>query len=497
MIAGMQKFLRIAALGIWGVAGTAAVAAEAPAEALVRRGEAWLSEGTDLGLEMAHVIAAGKKGNRRQARSDLELIATEAESRGLKLVWLQAQQWWVRFTLADHTEADLTPALEDLLKESQAAGLRGEEAEVYALWGEVMVAQGQWLMAVKAQDRTTQLALDEGAVPRALEAFLEMARLCRRADHGWRLRQVWVRIDQVIADRPVVLTGELEAALKTERAAGALLLARMGPVGGAITGVDLQPRDGRVVVSAPDRELGRSRFLLTNASAFATEGELAIRADHAAVTAWQGSSSGLFVTLGKGTAVQGARHLRLLPGQQLEVYVEHEPGLAQDTVQVAWEGGAKSATATGTFYFSDGLPAVSVVNAGVFQLNAGWSIPLYHEIYQRTGRARVQNLQVTASAPCHLEIYDHDTGRLIAVDGNGDGNYRASGDLVVDDADGDGWPDLVVGDRARAIEIYAWPAGSPGQAITVSAGLRPVEGGPAGNGSAENTVSLRAGEGRP
>jgi len=493
----MQKFLRVAALGIWGVAGAAAVAAEAPAEALVRRGEAWLGEGTDLGLEMAHVIAAGKKGNRRQARSDLELIAAEAESRGLKLVWLQAQQWWVRFTLADQPEADLTPALEDLLKESQAAGLRGEEAEVYALWGEVMAVQGQWLMAVKAHDRTSQLALDQGAVPRALEAFLEMARLCRKAGHGWRLRQVWVRVDQVMADRPVVLPGELEVALKSERAAGATLLAQLGPAGGAIAGVDLQPREGRVLVSAPDRELGRSRFLLTNATAFAAEGELAIRADGAAVTAWQGNGSGIFVTLGKGAPVQGVRHLRLLPGQQMEVYVEHEPGLARDTVRVAWEGGAKPASATGTFYFADGLPAVSVVNAGVFQLNAGWSIPLYHEIYQRTGRARVQNLQVTASASCRLEIYDHDTGRLIAVDGNGDGDYHAPRDQVVDDADGDGGPDLVVGDRARAIEIYAWPAGSPGQAITVSAGLRTPEGNTAEAGAAENRVTLRGGESRP
>lgn len=476
-------------------------AAEAPAEAAVRRGEAWLGEGTDLGLELAHVVAAGKKGNSGQARKDLELIAAEAESRGLKQVWLQAQQWWVRFTLASQPQADLTPALEDLLREARLSGQTGEETEIYALWGEVLAAQGQWLMAVKAQDRTTQLALDSGRVTRALEAFLNMARLCREAGHGWRLRQVWVRVDQVLATRPAVLSGDLQAALARERAAGSALLAKAGQAGVPAAGVALQPQDGRVMVSAPDRELGRSRFLLTNATAFTAQGTLGIRADGATVTAWQAGEAGVYVTLGEGKAVPAVQTLKLLPGQQLEIYVEHEPAAAPDTVRVQWDDGARSATASGTFYFQEGLPNVSVVNAGVFQLHAGWSIPLYHEIYQRGGKPSVQNLQISANTPCRLEIFDHDTGRLLAVDADGDGAYDHTGDQILEDADGDACPDLIVGDRARAIEIFAWPAGHTASDITVTAGLRLAgrgAGTTATSGSAVNTVRRTAsGVGRP
>lgn len=466
-------------------------AEDRPAAPVVSRGEEWLGEGADLGLELAHVIAAGKKGNPGQARRDLELIAAEAESRGLKAVWLQAQQWWVRFTLEDQPEADLTPALEELLHRVQDWNQIGEEAEIYALWAEVLKSQGQWLMALKALDRTTQLALDAGRVQRAVEAFLEMARLCREADHGWRLRQVWVRLDQVLAARPVTLPEALSEGLAAEKQAGAMLLARTksaGPAALPAAGVDLQPKDSRVMVSAPDKELGRSRFLLTNASAFSVGGTLKVTANGAVVTAWQSGKSGLYITLGQGGNEPAARPLRLLPGQQLEVYVEHGPGAAEDTVRVVWDGGEKPVAASGTFYFAEGLPSASVVNAGVFQLHAGWCIPLYHEIYQRGRGARIQNLSVNASASCRLEIYDHDTGRLLAVDAEGDGAYTGPGDQVFGDSDRDGWPDLVVGDRARAIEICAWPLGLTGGGITVTAGLRT---GPGGSGAArvvENTV---------
>ena len=134
-----------------------------------------------------------------------------------------------------------------------------------------------------------------------------------------------------------------------------------------------------------------------------------------------------------------------------------------------------------------------MVNAGVFQLNAGWSIPLYHEIYHRGTRARVQNLAVSASAACRLEIFDHDTGRLLAVDANGDGSYFSPGDRVLEDADRDGWPDLVIGDRARALEICAWPLGVTGAGITVRAGLRGLD---ADGSGVENRVQM-AGPIRP
>lgn len=484
---------RIAVLGLCGsllVAAGLAHAVDLPEPSAVNRGEGWLREGADLGLELAHVIAAGGKGNAGQARRDIELIAAEADARGLKEVWVKAQQAWIRFSLTDQPDADLSPAVEQVLGRAQEWRMAAEEAEIYALWAEVLTRQGQWLMALKAQDRTTQLALEAGRVSRALEAFLEMARLCRAAGHGWRLQQVWVRIDQVRESRPVDLPVALKEALKQERDAGAALLAQAGPSGRAANAVDLQPEHSRVLVSAKDRELARSRFLLTNASAFPMDGTLTITAAHAGIASWQQGSGAVYVTMDSSGAQVSSQAMHLMPGQQREIYVERGPGVAEESVFVTWQGGSGNAEAAGTFYFGEGLPQASVVNAGVFQLQAGWCIPLYHEIYQRAPRAQVGNLAVAASAPCRLEIFDYDTGRLLAVDAEGDGSYNGSGDQVLADEDQDGWPDLVIGDRARAIEICAWPlSGNDGAGITVRAGLRARPGQAVPARAAENNVT--------
>lgn len=465
-------------------------AVDLPSTTALNRGEGWLREGADLGLELAHVIAAGKKGNAGQARRDLEAIAAEADARGLKEVWLRAQQAWVRFTLADQPEADLSPAVEQVLGRAQEWRMAEEEMEIYALWAEVLKSQGQWLMAVKAQDRTTQLALEAGRVARALEAFLEMARLCRAAGHGWRLQQTWVRVDQVRSTRPTDLPEALTQALHEERTAGTGLMAQAGSSPAkALGAVDLQPKNSRVLVSSTDREMARTRFLLTNSSAFPVDGTLSITAAHAGITSWEMNRGSVYVTMDQAGRGAPSQSVHLLPGQQREVYVERGPGVAEESISVTWQGSSGTAAASGTFYSAEGLPMASVVNAGVFQLQAGWSIPLYHEIYHRGPRVSVGNLAVTASAPCRLEVFDYDTGRLLAVDAEGDGSYTGAGDRVLADEDRDGWPDLVIGDRARAIEIYAWPlSGNSGAGLTVRAGLRARPGQKITAPGAENSV---------
>lgn len=440
--------------------------------------EEWLGEGNDLRFELEHVIVAGKKGNFAEARRDLERIAGMAEKRGSRRTWLEAMKWWVKFTFQEDPTADISPVMESLVERVRDWTMPGEEIGLFALWAELLRDGGQWMMAVKAQDRATQLALDMGRVPRALEAFLEMAKLCRQAGHGWRLRQVWVRIDQVLKERPVALSGSLQAALGAERAAGADLMAAAFAGGNRAEGVDLQPSDSRVLVSAPDREVGRTRFILTNASPFTVEGTLRISPEKSSVTSWETGESGAYVIIGKvaedsGEAVNGQRRLRLLPGQQMPVFVERGPEGGEEEVSVEWTDGTRKQTAAGHFYFSAGLPAASVVNLGEFRLQAGWSVPLYHEIYYRGSNVHTENVRVTASEACRLEIFDCDTGRLLAVDADGDGYFTSPGDRVLEDADGDHMPDLQVGDRARALEIFAWPAGPVGgEGIIISASLR-------------------------
>lgn len=454
-------------------------AAEPPGPVVASRGEDWLGEGSDLGLELAHVVAAGKKGLTGQARRDLELIAAEAEARGLPEIWIRAQQAWVRFTLAEQPESDLTPAVEELLRKARGWGMTSEETEIFALWSEVLEGQGQWLMALKAQDRSIQQALDSGRVTRAIEGFLEMSRLCRPSPHPWRLQQVWERLEQVLAQRPAVLPDDLVARIDAERNAAAAVggIPAIVSSGGTPGIVDLQPRDSRILVSSPEREVGRSRFLLTNRTPHPVDGTLTLRTGGAAISAWRESGNNQWIALGKLGLVAPDRALHLRPGQQMEIFLEHDPSPQEERVSLVWKtsGGApdsKPVQSDVTFYFGEALPATSIVNAGIFESQGRGNIPIYHEIYHRGRRPALQNLHVSSSIPCRLEIYDHDTGRLLAIDAEGDGVYSGPGDQLLDDADRDGFPDLVVGERARALEIQTWPASSSQASFTVRAGIK-------------------------
>ena len=185
------------------------------------------------------------------------------------------------------------------------------------------------------------------------------------------------------------------------------------------------------MVSSPDKELGRSRFLLTNAGAFTVGGTLKVTANGAVVTAWQSGKAGLYITLGQGGTEPAARPLRLLPGQQLEVYVEHGPGVAEDTVRVVWDGGEKAGRGVRDVLFYGGF----AFGLGGECRECFNSMPdgAFRSIMKSTSgdaARRIQNLSVQASAACRLEIYDHDTGRLLAVDAEGDGAYLGSGDQV-------------------------------------------------------------------
>ena len=69
-----------------------------------------------------------------------------------------------------------------------------------------------------------------------------------------------------------------------------------------------------------------------------------------------------------------------------------------------------------------------------------------------------------------------DAGNLIAVDAEGDGSFAGPNDVVRADSDhnNDGMPDILIGNRSRSIELFAWPLRElpEGEEVTISAGHR-------------------------
>lgn len=326
-------------------------------------------------------------------------------------------------------------------------------------------------------DGAAQASLGEGLVNQGLRSLLTMSRLCRVNVHPWRLQQVWVRINQLEQELGDSINVDSRKALEEERAFSMPLIAPLVPAVPAPSRVDLQPSQAAVKVSAPHGEVGRARFYLTNESVRTVRGTLEVAAKTGTLKKWESGSSGHWLTLGApatvpegatappATAPPSKKAVSLRPGERISVYVEREQPSVPDTVNLTWTAPGGTSSAKSEFAFATRVPQTSVVNSGSFTARPGWSVPLYHELNYRGPGLKAEDFQFQANVPCRLEIFDVDggrhpsvdAGRLLAVDAEGDGYFTGGDDHIEADANADGNPDVVIGDRSRSLEIFAWP----------------------------------------
>ena len=471
----------------YGAARVAAEGAEASPERLAAEG--WLGGSGHL-MEIADLVRDGLAAESPASAMDaLASLAREARSSGRHAVCMEAEIGWLQLAV-DHGEADATDAIEELAERARDWRLPREEARLWQWRAELFEAAGDWLAAFHALDRAAQAALGGGLLNRGAAALVGMARLCREHGHPWRLQHQWVRIDALLGTRVADLDSDARAALDAERAAGTALLAGLPPLEAPATeAARINPVVASSMVSRPQREIGRTRFQLTNPTPQSVEGRLTVSPRRGAAGTWQTGADGSTLRLqppAAGSAeepVSASRTLTLRPGESAAFYLEHLPAADENSAALRWEevSGARTATAAAEFRFVDSVPDASIVTGGAFAPLPGWPLPFHHEINQRTGGVRVEPLGFLASVPCRLEYFDGDASpaagipstRLLAVDEQGDGVFDGPGDRVLSDHDGDGQPDILVGDRSRTLEVYAWPLlPLRGESVTLSARLR-------------------------
>ena len=449
-----------------------------------------LESGTGRLDEVAEITRNAEiSGEWKRGMTDLATIARTAKEAGERMTWIAAELAWVRLATHDGEETDLDDALQELASRARDWGLSRQEAEVYTFWAEHLEDSGEWLMALRALDRAAQASLGSNQVNSALAALADMSRLCRENDHPWRLQEVWLRIAQVEAELAYDIDTATRELLDDERAEAAPMLETVVPLETGSSRVDLQPTQAAVRVSAPHSEVGRARFFLTNESVHTVSGTLKVSGRTGVVKKWESGDSGHWLTLTnpatKKTAAQtvpASRTLSLRPGERLSVYVEREQPDTSDTVNLTWSGPGGEALATGDFTFAAKEPRTSLTTAGSMTMRPGWNAPFYHEINHRGPQVKVEDLQFQTSVPCRLEIFDVDggnhpsvdAGKLLAVDADGDGFFTSEDDRVASDFNDDGQPDVLIGDRSRSLEIFAWPLVPllPGEEVTLYSRLR-------------------------
>jgi len=155
------------------------------------------------------------------------------------------------------------------------------------------------------------------------------------------------------------------------------------------------------------------------------------------------------------------KSLSIAPGTATALYLEATPQVPEATnaVSLVWQG-VTNLVARWEFGGTAAAGEVAVVNASLAEDNPFYSVSFYHELYYRGQATSVQNLRVTASQPCRIEIADASTGQILAIDAHGNGSFNDSGDVLTTDADRDGYPDFLLSHEhdVASFELFVYPS---------------------------------------
>ncbi|MEM8953047.1 MAG: hypothetical protein AAGD22_02740 [Verrucomicrobiota bacterium] len=224
---------------------------------------------------------------------------------------------------------------------------------------------------------------------------------------------------------------------------------------------DFEPK--AVASEVAPGEGAHARFTLANFSPETVEGSLEFSGG-VEVLSWD-SGSGVLRLLHRQGQVgndDDRQALDVGSGEILRVYVEGEPEVdgADSEVEFRWQPlGSEEQLSSWVYSATEEGNELTVVNANFIELNPFYFVPLYHLVRLRSDGDRVRDFRVTCSKPCYVEMVDDETHAVIAIDRFGDGSFQQEGDLVVQDENGNLYPDhrFGEGEDTYGFELCVYP----------------------------------------
>jgi len=364
----------------------------------------------------------------------------------------------------------------------QMESLRGYAAEVHELHAQWLLRAGFPEGAVAALERAYRGALGAG---RPAAAFDDLAAIAEIYRHGGKYRELHrtvLRGRVLAAEHPGVPLSEtasarmealgreaeenLQAVLGRGRHRDLAALEGTGDLAVAAApaaGVDLQPLASTTAVRMD--EWARNRATLTNPSTLPRTGRLIVEtAGGTPVQSWRDSGGEIEIVIGgERMGADPAESLTLGPGEMVMVYLAASaasapPGANRYALEadLVWADDAGESRSRFQFVFRGDRRPAAIVTASDVRLHPLYAVPLYTEIYHRHPGERVHDLRFVSSSGSRVEIRDAGTSRLLAVDADGDGDFRGPGDQVFDDANSNGLPDVLLDSRQNvaALEVF-------------------------------------------
>jgi tetratricopeptide (TPR) repeat protein len=446
-----------------------------------------------------------QEGRTQEALATVDRVVNLSGQENFQTHQAEALKERARIRLAFSPDEQVENDLRKSLQLYRALGRKNLEPELYELQARLLGKTGRYRQAVETLEQAHQLCLNLKLPFRALHMLLAIAELQTEVGHLAESRETWQRIESWVSateelpaptrlrvhlarlgqlrrlgNQADLLAAYLQAQLFAT-ASGlstyqlkALAVFQPGLVSisaattrGAVkqsdppdaTLADLQPV--RVVTRVRTNEMARARFTLSNPSSETAHGTLQFSGDPYRFT-WLTNATGLMVKVlpANGHAENARRDLQLAPGRQVVLTIESAPGGSTTPNPLVLEWREKvAATAQWEFGYGEEHQQLAVVNANQALDSPFYAVPLFHEVYYRSDADKLVNLRVQVSEPCRVEIVDATSRALLAIDAQGDGDFRGAGDVLYADLDSNTYPDFQMSGSldVRDLELLVFP----------------------------------------
>lgn len=388
----------------------------------------------EISLSIADVLLRG--GRAEEGWVLLDEMRKDASSSSQTR--FRANREWCRHRVMIGELDGVEPQLLSLLEISRTGGIKREEIDLYRIYSDFLVASGRYNDALRIQGELIRLLKTFNVYPRLPEAMHGLAKI--RALMGQKQSA-----DDALTSARQQLDGIKLPAESIDRIRSIITtpLPAMRQEDTAVAKIDLQPLRSLMIplVGLPARGL----FSLTNPSGKYESGKLSI-VGNGLVLRYDANAAQVLVQVGAQNGQARLVHpLTIKPGSTVlvDLSLEMNQKDPSQSVTIEWQpnaGGSKQTAVWKADKPEEGI-SIAVTDASEYLDNPFYLIPIYHLLQFKGDYDQAVDFRIQSTQPARVEMYDQGE-QLIFVDAEGDGQFTTVGDLIGQDMNRNGEPDL-------------------------------------------------------
>lgn len=412
----------------------------------------------DVELQRARIYHA--HGHEEEAWGFIDEMIAKAKKDHNPYLWTRILPTAIDLAIAD---GSVRPELEDwfilALKSERLNGNKFAELPLYEKYAQFLASQGRLSEAIHMQAEAVRLARAMTLDSRYAAATQRLAEMTKRYQAS---------LEKTAAANPGQPPQESGSPVAD---ASAVVQIGESPFethqGGStkadtVSLVSIQPSASTTVALPGQPAYGR--FYLLNPTSSKQDGTL-ILSGPIDSPEWVNTEWITVATDPDLPSEEYSRAISILPGKShvLDLVGNPSPEKDEMTVECQWvPSDTRQAPATATWIYScaETGKRTAVVDAHEIDSNPFYLIPVRHMLQRTTAEQEdVVDLSIMASSPMRIEIYEEESGKLLAVDANGNGDFMDKGDLIASDRDRNNWPDIsfAKGKGRAAMVLYVRP----------------------------------------